>query len=1452
MSLDLSRDALERDKENELQTIILARKRKLAHLYAVTCSPDPIPELDAPAPDSSPSTALASFLDTNDLIKGRYLQEASLPEKFQREFRPIRVSPQHFAPSPPTHQQTVAAAAAAAATTPTATTAEGVWQREGKEGEEAEAGEEKGSGQHQQQPPESHSSIGPHLPKPQVTDSEGTPPRQVTATDEAANSQPASGKPYRETSWPQSQDARPRIELDPSSKLAEPSLTSNEHVSTPSSAGPKSANTSRTPATSPEVDTPQSRNRASRSRSPAAAQPTLLEGHNSNLKPPDGDALAVPSGAAKHSKNANSQDALPGSDDDKEANDSTSGEHDRSRRRLDTGAQDAPPLKELTADSRTQNHANSAAHADRHRAKRPRLDGEPSPHASTTPASVTTHRFPNIPDNSPDNIARLSAPRSPRAHGALVGKARWDKIAIQSDDPAAPQDTSDEWKTKRRLPRSSATRSKASKVGKATMMKRLPGRSYANLTQSFLKLGKPNDSRPSSARRDYMQMMFLKQASDQQYKADLPALLNSSAKTLVTTDWQASLREKQDVAVVRRVYEWQQNRRWSLRQPKPFPEPPAPETHQRHLLSEMKWLRADFKEERKQKLMSAHRLACSCKRWVESDPSTRGALQLGGLSPLSFFGGKGSKAVGSSGAIAQSTVTGESMDAGSVAGKASGGDASNEIFTDAQEQLPSDDPQESNDTGWNSDPERTAKPPHEIEFGMTLQKSLPKLEAFAGVSYSESDSRGVEKQVQKLQDLDLQSLLSSPAEFRTRSSNQSAVPHSLPPDEQTTALFDPEWQPLRKRCNAQWPFKPPSNPLPPVPFYENRKSSYWTHEDDQSLRSFSKDFPSNWDLIADRMAPKSIFSPSPFRRTPWECYERLSQIEGQQAADSSNRMYAKQFQTHLEKVRQKYQATSAQQQPRAPSHPLPPFPTPQRVERKNTKKFHCMVEAARKLARKRETASGKQQPQHPDNSLQSQRPATQSNGSPPTPLYLSKMKYDRQVREIKMQETIRMQQKAAVQAHRQQQQQSGNQSSYGNNAAQRNGNSASGNPSGFTTANGHLAVPGSTQAKSQGHGTPAVNLPNGLPATSQMAQRAVNGRPQAVMQGNQRLPPQFSTTPQMTEQGLHHFTQQAQQQQSRSTGPYSNQRQMNQAQLGNGSPNMTNMNTFSNPGNLNHPNNIVPQAANPQSPSLQQQMGLNLPPSGSPDPANHGVASNVQQMPDQSQQQQMSRPTTLSSGHVPTVNAIQHQIQQSRPHLSTEEAKRQAGDELHKQLFDLSRRNALNAATGGYHSQQRLQQQNQQRARQPQVSAHSLFPHQSDGGDQHSPYLQNGVGANGNNQGRSSSPGNPSSHQHNQQYARQYSQNVSMGPPGMASPGSNPAQLASPAMNMSPTMPFPAVANRPPTPSQNHGSRPLSGNANVSVPMGVSQYDQKRPGSAQPPSSSLSAQSPGMANSQTQ
>ena len=164
------------------------------------------------------------------------------------------------------------------------------------------------------------------------------------------------------------------------------------------------------------------------------------------------------------------------------------------------GAQDASAFKELAADSRARNHPDNAIHEDNHRAKRPRLDKEPSPNTAAT-SSLTSHENPISPKNGTDSTAGLSVPQLRRESGGVITETRRNKIPIQSDDHETLQDTSNECRPKRRLPRTSATRSKVSKVDKVTMMKRLPGRSYANLIQSFLKLGKPNDSRPSSAQK---------------------------------------------------------------------------------------------------------------------------------------------------------------------------------------------------------------------------------------------------------------------------------------------------------------------------------------------------------------------------------------------------------------------------------------------------------------------------------------------------------------------------------------------------------------------------------------------------------------------------------------------------------------------------------------------------------------------------------------------------------------------------------------------------------------------------------------------------------------------------------------------------------------------------------------------------------------------------------------
>ncbi|OCK74067.1 hypothetical protein K432DRAFT_430241 [Lepidopterella palustris CBS 459.81] len=85
MSLDDLRDATSREKKNEITNCELSRKRKLRELYAYTAL------LNAAHPrklhdfvfNAQPDDKELAFLDENDIAKGRYFQESTLPSPYQ-------------------------------------------------------------------------------------------------------------------------------------------------------------------------------------------------------------------------------------------------------------------------------------------------------------------------------------------------------------------------------------------------------------------------------------------------------------------------------------------------------------------------------------------------------------------------------------------------------------------------------------------------------------------------------------------------------------------------------------------------------------------------------------------------------------------------------------------------------------------------------------------------------------------------------------------------------------------------------------------------------------------------------------------------------------------------------------------------------------------------------------------------------------------------------------------------------------------------------------------------------------------------------------------------------------------------------------------------------------------------------------------------------------------------
>ena len=133
---------------------------------------------------------------------------------------------------------------------------------------------------------------------------------------------------------------------------------------------------------------------------------------------------------------------------------------------------------------------------------------------------------------------------------------------------------------------------------------------------------------------DYFTPLFIEGFTRQStWMKPIEKLLNQAHKTLSTPDQYVSILDHQACKILRRVYHLQQHDKWSLRQPVRCPEPTRPPSHWDVLLQEMKWMRTDFREERKWKRAVARNLAFACSGWVHSSPVERLALQVNAVIP---------------------------------------------------------------------------------------------------------------------------------------------------------------------------------------------------------------------------------------------------------------------------------------------------------------------------------------------------------------------------------------------------------------------------------------------------------------------------------------------------------------------------------------------------------------------------------------------------------------------------------------------------------------------------------------------------------------------------------------------------------------------------------------------------------------------------------------------------
>ena len=472
--------------------------------------------------------------------------------------------------------------------------------------------------------------------------------------------------------------------------------------------------------------------------------------------------------------------------------------------------------------------------------------------------------------------------------------------------------------------------------------------------------------------KDYLLPLFAAQAIPPSQTQQLHSLVLSAHKTLTTADHSIDFQEQQDCRILTRLYQLQNTGRWSLRQHERSVEPSRPRAHWDVLLSQMRWMRTDFREERKWKLAAAKGLADICAQWVTSSVDERVLLQV--------------------------KVRPPSISTDSTA-----------PYVQTPELVPSREDDSSDVTDFESSDFEASKrsapamifslPPDMFVFGLDrtpiADKILSELPLYQP-SVKTQDT-ALNRASGALEDAYRTSVIpfskfvegkmltreQGPARKKSRfdysyvqeDSHVSDNPFDeclnpesgdLGPEQDDVALFRHEKQHIRDRIHAGHAFRPPSeHVMPSQGFFESRQSSQWTQYEDDELRKLVREYAYNWSLISSCISTPSLFSSAAERRTPWECFERWVGLEGL-PGEMSKTQYFKAYHSRLhaaQRTHEGQQHTLQQHQ----GNNVAPIPMRRRTtlpflvdRRKNNRHLH-LVDAMRKLAKKRETTAHKQQ-----------------------------------------------------------------------------------------------------------------------------------------------------------------------------------------------------------------------------------------------------------------------------------------------------------------------------------------------------------------------------------------------------------------------------------------------------------------------------------------------------------
>ncbi|ODH34004.1 hypothetical protein ACO22_03227 [Paracoccidioides brasiliensis] len=824
--------------------------------------------------------------------------------------------------------------------------------------------------------------------------------------------------------------------------------------------------------------------------------------------------------------------------------------------------------------------------------------------------------------------------------------------------------------------------------------------------------------------KDYLFTLFQAKAHYPPRSMHLNSLLSTAHKTLTTANHFVEYQEQMDCRSLKRIYQLQHANRWPLRQLQRSAEPERSGTHWDVLLDHMKWMRTDFREERKWKIAAAKRCADWCAEYATCGKERRAELRVPARVPLAIDKSAG---VGDDKAI-----------------QSSQGDGGDDSLSHSQPtpDLISSMEDDSVSEGFNDDvhPDMSegvvpaaifSLGSDEFTFGMertpAFEKILDELPLYTPMSISpetnlpffkcppDSSWRKELLPVSKYATGKLEFTSKKPPRKRSRYDYASNVddidvePVDVLPEQSNVALFQPQNRHIRDRIHPGQVFRPPTeSPMPSLGFYESRQPSQWTYAEEDELKRIVKEYSFNWSLISSCLSSPSLYTSGADRRTPWECFEKWVQLESL-PTEMLKTPYFRAYTSRVESAQrtvlaaqqqQQQQQAQAQSQQQGNNNP-PPTPTailrrrpttPMRVERKRSSRHLALLDGMRKLSKKRETLLQKQQ--HASH-LAASRKITESNQPRPpisTPAEFSRLKYER---ELKIQESqeqykqamlaqrlamaqrvVQQQQAAQQQAQLQQHRQMPNQQALPNGVPPRTTASAPPNgvlqamapPAGAGIPNG---VPvGVAIAQSRAH--PGMQMPNGtavngMPNTGILKMIPQPGIPQQ-MNGRPGIPTQASPDNARIIREANRVQEEQQRMvQSRQQQLQNQQQSFIPPQGNHSSPNM-NMATMN-----TNPNNAT-------------MLAFQAAASGVGSPSFH-TPSLAQGVSTASPRLNHANPL-VNAGGIPTLSSIQNSIQRSNPNMTPEQVNKLATERLHHIQQQRMSQVAMNAAAGNMGSMQ--------------------------------------------------------------------------------------------------------------------------------------------------------------------